>query len=166
MIDVYTDGGSSGNPGPGGWAFIVLFPDGSRVERSGGSGETTNNRMELEAVIRALEFLLSTPGKVLDRGGREGREVINLHTDSQYVQLGISRWIHTWVRNGWKTSGNKAVKNQELWKRLYELSQQFQLQWIWVKGHAGDTYNERCDRLVQKEIEKIKETQANRTDPT
>jgi ribonuclease HI len=166
MIDVYTDGGSSGNPGPGGWAFVVLFPDGSRVERSGGSGETTNNRMELEAVIRALEFLLNIPRVVPGRAFGEGREVINLHTDSQYVQLGISRWIHTWVRNGWKTSGNKAVKNQELWKRLHELTQQFQLRWVWIKGHAGDPHNERCDRLVQKEIKKIKETQANCTDPT
>lgn len=166
MIDVYTDGGSSGNPGPGGWAFIVLYPDGSQVERSGGSGETTNNRMELEAVIRALKFLGSKSIEVLGQATGEVRQTINLHTDSQYVQLGISRWIHTWIQNGWKTSGNKAVKNQELWKRLWELTQQFQLRWVWIKGHAGNPYNERCDRLVQKEIKKIRETQANQTNAT
>ncbi len=154
MIDVYTDGGSSGNPGPGGWAFLVRYPDGSLVERSGGCNHTTNNRMELEAVIRALEFLRNT------------EDVIHLHTDSQYVQLGITRWIHTWVRNGWKTSDRKAVKNQELWRRLLELVQRFRVQWVWIKGHSGDPLNERCDGLVQAEISKIKEKQANSKNTT
>jgi ribonuclease HI len=162
MIDVYTDGGSSGNPGPGGWAFLVLYPDGSRVERSGGERETTNNRMELEAVIHALEFLLDRSSVPVVPTGAQ--TCINLHTDSQYVQLGISQWIHTWVRNGWKTSGRKAVKNQDLWKRLWDLVSQFQVRWIWIKGHAGNPYNERCDRLVQEEIRKLKETQANSID--
>lgn len=164
MIDVYTDGGSSGNPGPGGWAFLVLYPDGSRVERSGGSVETTNNRMELEAVIQALVFLRDNFR--VSSHQTEDSKVINLHTDSQYVQLGISQWIHGWIRNGWKTSGHKAVKNQELWKQLWKLSKLFQVQWVWIKGHAGDPHNERCDQLVQEEIRKIKETQANSTDIT
>lgn len=164
MIDVYTDGGSSGNPGPGGWAFLVLYPDGSQVERSGGARETTNNRMELEAVIHALEFLRDTQNSAPQKA--ETSKAINLHTDSQYVQLGISRWIHTWLRNGWRTSDHKAVKNQELWKRLLELAPHFQVRWVWIKGHAGHPHNERCDWLVQEEIRKIKETQANSTNKT
>ncbi|KYC51805.1 MAG: ribonuclease H [Candidatus Methanofastidiosum methylothiophilum] len=148
MIDIYTDGGSSGNPGPGGWAYVILYAGETLDRRSGGESLTTNNRMELEAVIQALEFL--------QKRTRQKKEHIRVHTDSQYVKQGVTHWIHTWLKNGWKTSNRQAVKNQELWERLWELSQNFEIQWEWIKGHAGDLYNEACDRMVQQEIQKFR----------
>jgi ribonuclease HI len=140
-VQVWTDGGCLGNPGPGGWAFVAILPR-ETVEKSGFDRETTNNRMELTAVREALkETALRTAGAA-----------ISLTTDSQYVQKGITEWIHAWVRNGWKTSGKKPVKNSDLWLELWELSRHLQIRWVWVMGHAGNELNERCDSLVQAAI--------------
>ena len=142
-IDIWTDGGCSGNPGPGGWAFVLRTATGS-MERSGFERETTNNRMELTAVREALGELVRRP---------EWRQLpVAISTDSQYVQKGITVWIHSWARNGWKTSGKKPVKNSDLWLQLLELSRPLTIQWAWVMGHAGNEFNERCDRLVQEAI--------------
>ena len=144
MIEIFTDGGCSGNPGPGGWAFLALR-EGAEIRRaSGAEKDTTNNKMELTAVIQALEW-----------AGGEGFTGASVSTDSQYVQLGISRWILSWEKNGWKTSGKKPVKNKDLWQRLRELDGQLRPQWFWVRGHAGDSRNEACDAMVQAEIRKI-----------
>lgn len=145
-IKIYTDGGCSGNPGPGGWGYVII--DGPRETRaSGGEAATTNNRMELIAVIRALE----------DVSGAEHLRSrhIEVHTDSQYVKNGITAWIHTWLKNGWKTAAKKPVKNRDLWQRLKALQDTLDISWHWVKGHAGHEYNEVADSLVGKEIEKF-----------
>jgi ribonuclease HI len=138
VIHIYSDGACRGNPGPGGWGALLRFKDREK-ELWGGEAATTNNRMELTAVIRALEAL-KEPSKVC------------LYTDSQYVQKGISQWIHAWKRNGWKTADKKAVKNEDLWRELDELRKRHDIEWHWVKGHAGHTENERADRLANKGI--------------
>lgn len=143
-IDIFTDGGCSGNPGPGGWAFVALDNENLLSYSSGGDAQTTNNKMELTAVIRALETC-----QVL-----EAKQVC-ISTDSQYVKNGITTWIHNWKRNGWKTASKDPVKNKELWEELDSLSKVFEIKWIWVKGHAGIKYNEMCDSLVRKEMEKF-----------
>ena len=140
---IYTDGGCSGNPGPGGWAF-VLVEGTDQVSDSGFEAETTNNRMELTAVLKALEY-------AADRQESKGRE-FTLYTDSQYVKRGITEWIHTWEKNGWKTSNKKPVKNQDLWRSLKSIADTVPVSWEWLKGHAGDPLNELCDALVQKAI--------------
>src|SRR5689334_3947075 len=122
-IEIYADGACKGNPGPGGWGAWLAY-DGHEKELCGGEPLTTNNRMELTAVIRALEAL-KRPFKV------------RVHTDSVYVQKGISEWIHGWKVRGWRTSDKKPVKNDDLWRELDALVQQHQIEWIWVKGHAG-----------------------------
>lgn len=133
-VEVYADGACKGNPGAGGWG--VLMRAGSHTkELCGGEPNTTNNRMELTAVIRALEALKRTSR-------------VKVHTDSQYVQKGISVWIHDWKRRGWKTVDKKPVKNEELWRRLDELAALHHVEWIWVKGHAGHPGNERADQLA------------------
>jgi ribonuclease HI len=133
-VEIYTDGACKGNPGPGGWGAVLRF--GAHVkELHGGEAGTTNNRMELTAVIRALEAL-RRPCRV------------RLHTDSQYVQKGITVWIFDWKRRGWRTADKKPVKNADLWKRLDELVLPHEIEWIWVKGHAGDVGNERADALA------------------
>ncbi|MBN2049942.1 MAG: ribonuclease HI [Spirochaetales bacterium] len=137
-LEIYTDGGCSGNPGPGGWAVVILDGDEESV-LSGGEKLTTNNRMELTAVIEALQHIPS------DRDAK-------VYTDSQYVKNGITGWIHTWRKNGWKTSAGKPVKNQDLWIRLRSLEEIRKVSWHWVKGHAGNRFNEEADALVQKEI--------------
>ncbi len=142
-IEIWTDGGCQGNPGPGGWAYVIHSAQGIG-EKMGFEALTTNNRMELTAVREALQEL-SMNSKW------EGLPV-TLSTDSQYVQKGITQWIHAWARNGWKTSAKKPVKNLELWSVLWELSRTLQLHWVWVKGHAGNEMNERCDFLVQQAI--------------
>ena len=146
MIEVYTDGGCSGNPGPGGWAYVIkngnLPGDAAPLENWGAEKSTTNNRMELQAVIAALERISRT-----DKGSR-----ITIYTDSQYVQKGITVWIKDWKSRGWKTSGKKPVKNQDLWQRLSALTEGLPITWVWVKGHAGNKYNELCDFLTQKAI--------------
>lgn len=140
---VYTDGGCWGNPGPGGWACIVRL-SGKEIVASGGSSSTTNNRMELTAVIEGI------------RAAKEGGAgAVDVATDSRYVQQGITSWIHTWKKNGWRTSNKKPVKNQDLWINLDGETQGVAVTWIWVAGHAGHEENERCHELVQKEIARL-----------
>ena len=134
VVDVYTDGACKGNPGVGGWDALLRSGSHSR-EIYGGEAATTNNRMELLAVIRALEAL-KKPCRV------------RVHTDSQYVQLGISKWIHGWKKNGWRTAEKKPVKNAELWQELDRLAASHDIEWLWVKGHAGHDGNERADELA------------------
>ena len=143
-IVIYTDGGCSGNPGPGGWAFVLN--DGTlRRERSGGAPDTTNNRMELTAVIEALKTVQSELG--------DAARPIELYTDSQYVKNGISSWIHNWQRNGWMTANKKPVKNKEYWQKLKALTDKLSVNWHWVKGHSGNELNERCDQMVRQEMD-------------
>ena len=138
VVDIFTDGACRGNPGPGGWGAI-LRAHGKEKELWGGEAGTTNNRMELTAVIRALE--------ALKRSSRA-----RVYTDSQYVQKGISEWVHGWKRNGWRTADKKPVKNVDLWTRLDELAALHDVEWHWVKGHAGHPENERADQLANKGI--------------
>ena len=135
-VVIYTDGACSGNPGPGGWGAILISGE-HRKELSGGEAGTTNNRMELLAAISALEAL-KAPSRV------------ELHTDSKYVQDGIGKWIHGWKKNGWKTADRKPVKNAELWQRLDAARQRHEVDWRWVKGHAGHAENERADELARE----------------
>ena len=145
-LSVYTDGGCIGNPGKGAWAYLV--DDGSfRVEDTNGDPLTTNNQMELQAVIEALTAI---SGKS-EWAGRP----IRIHTDSQYVRNGITAWIKTWEANGWRTSGKEPVKNQDLWMQLQKWDQALKPEWKWVKGHAGNPNNERCDQLVRRTMEQM-----------
>lgn len=139
-VTIYTDGGCTGNPGPGGWGCVILS-DGEEHHYSGGDASTTNNRMEMTAVITALKIVkqMGLPLKA------------SIYTDSQYVKNGLTQWIHGWIKNGWKTAAKKPVKNKELWIEMKELCDQFDLSWHWVKGHSGDKYNELCDSLVEAE---------------
>ncbi|MDR0637844.1 MAG: ribonuclease HI [Spirochaetaceae bacterium] len=147
-INIYTDGGCSGNPGPGGWAFVMFTEGGTTsFEKNGGEPATTNNRMELTAVIKALERLSSLGGSI---------DGVTVFTDSQYVQKGISEWIAGWKRNGWITSTKQPVKNADLWKKLDALAAGYPICWKWVKGHAGNPLNERCDALVQQAIHAVR----------
>jgi ribonuclease HI len=146
-IRIYTDGGCSGNPGPGAWAYILLR-NGDRLAASGAEPATTNNRMELAAVIAALE-------EVARHAGWAGSP-LEIFTDSEYVQKGITRWIRAWESNGWRTTSKQPVKNQDLWKRLRSLEKGHQVQWRWLAGHAGHALNEECDRLVQQAIARQK----------
>lgn len=155
-IIIYTDGGCSGNPGPGAWAYVMRYRDRLR-EDSGFSSETTNNRMELEAVIQALGFIHQRRRAVTAQSARPPSWVlspIKIHTDSQYVKNGITDWIAGWKSRGWKTSARQPVKNQELWMRLDELVTELQPEFLWVEGHAGIPDNERCDSLVRATIQK------------
>jgi ribonuclease HI len=135
-VIIHTDGACSGNPGPGGWGAILKF---GAVEREikGGEPDTTNNRMELMAAISALEALT------------RGCEV-DLYTDSQYLRSGVTSWIHGWKKNGWRTSGRKAVKNIDLWQRLEAAMMRHAIRWHWVRGHSGHDMNERADRLARE----------------
>jgi len=135
-VVIYTDGACSGNPGPGGWGAI-LIAGGHRKELSGGEPATTNNRMELMAAIAALEAL-KAPSRV------------DMHTDSQYVRNGIRQWIHAWKQRGWKTADRKPVKNVDLWQRLDAARNRHEVEWHWVKGHAGNAENERADELARE----------------
>jgi ribonuclease HI len=135
-ITVYTDGACAGNPGPGGWGVILMYGS-HRKELSGGEPATTNNRMELMAAISALEAL-KKPARV------------DMHTDSEYVQKGISTWIKGWKRNGWRTSTKQPVKNAELWQRLDAAQARHEVHWHWVRGHAGHMENERADELARE----------------
>lgn len=138
-VEIFTDGACKGNPGPGGWGAILRFGDNER-ELSGGEALTTNNRMELIAAIEAL--------KALKRPCH-----VQLTTDSNYVRDGITKWIHGWRRNGWKTADKKPVKNAELWQALMEATEPHRIDWHWVKGHAGHPENERADALACAEAE-------------
>lgn len=134
VVEIYTDGACSGNPGPGGWGAIMRY-NGHEKELSGGEAETTNNRMELTAVIKALE--------ALKKASR-----VEIYTDSQYVQKGITEWIEGWKARNWKNAAKKPVKNKDLWQELDELQQQHDISFHWVKGHAGHPENERADALA------------------
>jgi len=139
MVDIYTDGACSGNPGPGGWGALLRV-NGSEKELSGYAPATTNNRMELMAVIEALRSL-------------KRPVTARVHTDSQYVQKGISEWIHGWKRRGWKTADRQPVKNVDLWQALDAATVGHKIEWLWVRGHAGHTENERVDALARQAIE-------------
>lgn len=141
-VDIHTDGACLGNPGPGGWAALLVH-EGRERELAGGEAQTTNNRMELLAAIMALEAL-KAPCRVV------------LSTDSQYVQKGIGEWLPNWIRRGWKTAGGDPVKNKDLWERLQLASAPHKIQWKWVKGHAGHVENERVDKLARAEAEKFR----------
>jgi len=141
-VEIYTDGACSGNPGPGGWGAVLRYRGVTR-EMCGGEPETTNNRMELMATIQALEAL-SRPVEA------------RIHTDSTYVKDGITRWIHRWKTNGWKTAKRKPVKNADLWTRLDAALARHRVEWIWVKGHAGDPGNERADALAAEGLARVR----------
>lgn len=138
IIHIHTDGACSGNPGPGGWGAILHW-NGHEKELSGAEADTTNNRMELMAAIAALEAL-------------KRRSKVRLVTDSTYVRDGVTKWIHGWKRNGWKTAAKKPVKNDDLWKRLDAIASKHDVSWEWVKGHAGHPENERADQLARDAI--------------
>ena len=141
VVDIYTDGACKGNPGIGGWGALLQY-DGKTRELYGGDARTTNNRMELTAVIRALEAL-------------KRRCRVRLHTDSQYVQLGITTWIHDWKKRGWRTADKKPVKNADLWRELDALAGEHDIEWIWVRGHSGHDGNERADELANRGVETV-----------
>jgi len=141
-VVIYTDGACSGNPGPGGWGAILSFR-GRERELWGGEADTTNNRMELMAAIRALEAL-------------KRPSAVEIHTDSQYVRNGITQWMHGWKRNGWRTASKQPVKNQELWRELDRLAGIHEVEWHWVKGHAGHEENERADALARRGVEEAR----------
>jgi len=138
-VEVHTDGACIGNPGPGGWGALLRCNDVER-EICGGEPDTTNNRMELMAAIAALEALKSSC-------------CVRLHTDSQYVQKGITEWVDGWARRGWKTAAGAVVKNQDLWRRLQSAQRPHRVKWVWVRGHAGHVDNERVDRLARRAAE-------------
>ena len=138
-IEIFTDGACSGNPGPGGWGALLRFK-GTEKEISGGEASTTNNRMEMLAAIMALEAL-------------KRPSLVDLHTDSTYLRDGITKWIHGWKRNGWKTAAKKPVKNVDLWQRLERALDPHEVRWHWVKGHAGHPDNERADELARAGLE-------------
>lgn len=139
LVEAFTDGACSGNPGPGGWG-VVLRWRGHEKELSGGEAETTNNRMELMAAIQALETL-KRPSRV------------RLTSDSQYLRQGITQWIHAWRRKGWKTADKKPVKNKDLWERLTAAMDRHEVEWVWTRGHAGHPENERADALARQALE-------------
>lgn len=154
-IVVYTDGGCSGNPGAGGWGCVIIDETAAASGKapkeqcfSGGEKCTTNNRMELTAVITALTFIVSDASKM--------SRPVSVYTDSQYVKNGITTWIKGWKRNGWRTADKKPVKNQDLWVALDEAVSKLSVRWVWVKGHAGIKYNELVDSLCRAEIKKYK----------
>lgn len=136
VVEIYTDGACSGNPGPGGWGALLIYGEHEK-ELTGGEMNTTNNRMELTAAIEALGAL-SRPCTV------------KLHTDSTYVRDGIMKWVHGWKKNGWRTANKKPVKNSDLWQALEAAVRKHDVEWIWVKGHAGDPGNERADALANQ----------------
>jgi len=143
VVDIFTDGACKGNPGIGGWGALLQY-NGRARELYGGEKLTTNNRMELLAVIRALEAL-TQPCEV------------RLHTDSQYVQKGISEWIHSWKKRNWHTAGKKPVKNDDLWKELDQLTQRHRIEWLWVRGHSGHDGNEQADKLANRGVQSVME---------
>lgn len=141
QVELFTDGACRGNPGPGGWGAILRFKDHEK-ELYGAEPDTTNNRMELKAVIEGLNAL--------------SRDCpVRVTTDSQYVKNGITQWIHNWKRNGWKTAAKKPVKNVDLWQELDQASQRHQVEWAWVRGHTGHPENERADALANRAIDEM-----------
>ena len=134
-IKVYTDGACRGNPGPGGWGVYIQLND-EEKDLYGGNSETTNNQMEMQAALEALKYL------------KDKNEVIELYTDSNYLRQGITQWIHKWKLNNWRTAAKKPVANRDLWIEISDLNEKMDVQWNWVKGHAGDPGNERADQLA------------------
>ena len=145
-VEIFTDGACSGNPGPGGWGALLRY-GGTEKELCGGEAATTNNRMELLAAIRAIETL-------------KRPSTVRLHTDSTYLRDGITRWIEGWKANGWKTAAKKPVKNVDLWQRLDGAAAPHDIEWRWVKGHAGHPDNERADALARKGLAQAREARA------
>ncbi len=141
-VEIFTDGACSGNPGPGGWGAVLRY-NSAEKELNGGEKATTNNRMEMMAAIVALETL-KRPSSV------------DLHTDSTYLRDGITKWIHGWKRNGWKTAAKKPVKNVDLWQRLEQALERHDVSWHWVKGHAGHPENERADALARAAVDSVR----------
>jgi ribonuclease HI len=137
VVEVYTDGACSGNPGPGGWGAVLHYGDRTKELWGGEAEPTTNNRMELMAAIKALE-------------GLTRRSTVALHTDSSYLRNGITGWLASWKRNGWKTASKQPVKNEDLWRRLDAAAGKHDVEWLWVKGHAGNPGNERADALANR----------------
>ena len=142
-VEIFTDGACSGNPGLGGWAAVLRYKN-IEKEISGAAESTTNNRMELMAVINALKLLKTTCEA-------------DIYTDSQYVMKGATQWLADWVKNSWRTADKKPVRNSDLWQDIYHLNKKHVLHWHWVKGHAGHTENERCDLLARNAIETLRE---------
>jgi ribonuclease HI len=142
IIDIWTDGACSGNPGPGGWGAVLRYGEHEK-ELSGAEAATTNNRMELMAAIEALSALKQP-------------SVVRLHTDSKYVMDGLTKWIHGWKKNGWKTADKKPVKNEDLWRKLDAANARHQVTWKWVKGHSDDVMNDRADELARAAIKTLK----------
>ncbi len=147
LVEIFTDGACKGNPGIGGWG-VYLHVGEDTLELFGGEKMTTNNQMELLAAIRALQSLKTFPAVSMG-------DQVQIHTDSQYVQKGISEWIHGWKKRGWLTADKKPVKNEALWKQLDQLSQQYQVEWFWVRGHSGHDGNEQADRLANRGVESM-----------
>ena len=145
-VVIYTDGGCHGNPGPGGWGCVIIA-DQKEIELSGGQKDTTNNRMELMAAISALNAVYADENL-------KSRHIA-VYSDSQYVKNGITSWIVNWKKNGWKTANKKPVLNKDLWIALDDVYSKLDIEWKWVKGHAGIKYNEICDALCQQEIQKL-----------
>ncbi|HEY2075092.1 MAG TPA: ribonuclease HI [Streptosporangiaceae bacterium] len=137
VVEIYTDGACSGNPGPGGWGAVLQYGDRTKELWGGEATATTNNRMELTAAIKALE-------------GLTRNSAVRLHTDSSYLRNGVTGWLAGWKRNGWKTASKQPVKNEDLWRRLDEAARKHDVQWLWVKGHAGNPGNERADELANR----------------
>ncbi len=137
VVEIYTDGACSGNPGPGGWGAVLTHGGRTKELWGGEAAPTTNNRMELMAAIKALEELTR-------------KSTVRLHTDSSYLRNGITGWLAGWKRNGWKTASKQPVKNEDLWRRLDSAAGKHDVQWLWVKGHAGDPGNERADLLANR----------------
>jgi ribonuclease HI len=143
-VQLFTDGACSGNPGPGGWGFILRHPaTGKEIERSGGEPDTTNNRMELTAVIQGLSALTRP-------------SLVDLTSDSEYVLKGLREWMPSWKKRGWKTAAKQPVKNQDLWMALDALAQRHEIRFHWIRGHAGHAENERCDQLAVSAIESLR----------
>ena len=143
-VEIWTDGACSGNPGPGGWGALLVWGDHEK-ELSGGEADTTNNRMEMRAAIEALDALTR-------------RSKVILHTDSTYLKDGLTKWISGWKRNGWKTAAKKPVKNQDLWQALDTAASRHDIDWRWVKGHAGNEGNERADALARAGIDSLRDS--------
>lgn len=149
VVDIFTDGACSGNPGPGGWGALLRYGAREKEICGGEASGTTNNRMELTAPIMALESLTRSA-------------VVRMHTDSTYVRDGITKWLPRWKANGWQTSGRQPVKNADLWRRLEAAASRHQVEWLWVKGHAGHPENERADRLAAAGLEEARSGTAGR----
>jgi ribonuclease HI len=142
IIEIFTDGACEGNPGPGGWCAILRYKNHEKII-SGHEQNTTNNKMELTAIIKALEII-------------KRKSKIKVYSDSQYVIKGMNEWLPNWIKNNWKNSKKTEIQNKELWMKLYELSKKHEIEWFWIRGHEGHPENEKCDKIAKENIKKIK----------